>query len=34
MNACIKEVFTNDKDPLRINLEKIIDLCNTSTHYA
>lgn len=30
---CIKEVFTNDKDPLRINLEKIIDLRNTSTHY-
>ena len=33
LNACIKEVFTNDKDPLRINLEKIIDLRNTSTHF-
>ena len=33
LNACIKEVFTNDKDPLRINLEKIIDLRNISTHF-
>ncbi|MFC2384878.1 MAG: DUF3644 domain-containing protein, partial [Hoylesella saccharolytica] len=33
LNTCIKEVFTNDKDPLRINLEKIIDLRNTSTHF-
>lgn len=29
----IKKVFTNDKDPLRINLEKIIELRNTSTHF-
>lgn len=29
----IREVFTNDKDPLRINLEKIIELRNTSTHF-
>lgn len=33
LNRCIKEVFTNDKDPLRINLETIIDLRNTSTHF-
>lgn len=33
LNRCIKEVFTNNKDPLRINLEKIIDLRNTSTHF-
>lgn len=33
LNNCIKKVFTNDKDPLRINLEKIIDLRNTSTHF-
>src|SRR5699024_1022241 len=33
LNKCIKEIFTNDKDPLRINLEKIIDLRNTSTHF-
>lgn len=34
LNRCIKEVFTNDKDPLRINLEKINDLRNTSTHFV
>lgn len=33
LNRCIKEVFTNDKDPLRVNLEKINDLRNTSTHF-
>lgn len=33
LEACVKEVFTNDKDPLRLNLEKIIELRNTSTHY-
>lgn len=27
------KVFTNNKDPMRINLEKIIDLRNTSTHF-
>ena len=32
LNDCIKKVFTNDKDPLRLNLEKIIELRNTSTH--
>lgn len=29
----IKEIFTNNKDPLRLNLEKIIELRNTSTHF-
>lgn len=33
LENCIKKVFTNDKDPLRINLEKIITLRNISTHY-
>lgn len=33
LEICIKKVFTNDKDPLRINLEKIIELRNTSTHF-
>ena len=33
LENCIKKVFTNDKDPLRLNLEKIIELRNTSTHY-
>lgn len=30
---CIKKIFTNSKDPLRINLERIVDLRNTSTHF-
>lgn len=33
LSDCIKMVFTNNKDPLRINLEKIIELRNTSTHF-
>lgn len=33
LENCIKKVFTNDKDPLRKNLEKIIELRNTSTHF-
>lgn len=32
LEKCISLVFTNSKDPLRINLEKIIELRNTSTH--
>ncbi|RKJ19168.1 DUF3644 domain-containing protein [bacterium D16-50] len=32
LSDCVKKVFTNNKDPLRINLEKIIELRNTSTH--
>jgi len=30
---CVKKVFTNAKDPLRINLERIIELRNISTHF-
>lgn len=33
LENCIQKVFTNDKDPLRINLEKIVELRNTSTHF-
>ncbi len=33
LEKCIKDIFTNDKDPLRLNLEKIIELRNTSTHF-
>ena len=33
IDNCIKKIFTNDKDPLRINLEKIIELRNISTHF-
>lgn len=34
LSACIKKVFTNNKDPLRNNLEKIVELRNASTHYV
>lgn len=33
LNGCIKKVFTNKNDPLRINLEKINQIRNTSTHF-
>lgn len=33
LENCIQKVFTNNKDPLRLNLEKIIELRNTSTHF-
>ena len=33
LERCIASVFTNDKDPLRKNLEDIIRLRNTSTHF-
>ena len=31
---CVSHVFTNDKDPVRKNLEIIIGLRNTSTHFV
>ncbi|MDD6081687.1 MAG: DUF3644 domain-containing protein [Oscillospiraceae bacterium] len=34
LENCIKKVLTNDKDPLRRNLEKIIELRNMSTHFV
>ncbi len=33
LTECIKRIFTNEKDPLRLNLEKIIELRDTSTHF-
>lgn len=30
----IKKIFTNEKGPLRLNLEKVIELRNTSTHFV
>lgn len=33
LHNCVAKIFTNDKDPLRINLEKIIELRDTSTHF-
>lgn len=33
LENCVRLIFTNDKDPLRLNLERIIELRNTSTHF-
>ena len=33
LENCIKLIMTNDKDPVRLNLEQIISLRNTSTHF-
>ena len=33
LENCLQRIFTNDKDPLRRNLSKIIELRNTSTHF-
>lgn len=30
---CLKKVFTNDKDPLRINMAELIRFRNTNTHF-
>ena len=34
LENCVELVFTNDKSPMRRNLEKIIKLRNTSTHFV
>lgn len=33
LEGCLKKIFTNEKDPLRLNLEQIISLRNTNTHF-
>ena len=33
LEGCVQRIFTNEKAPLRKNLEKIIELRNTSTHF-
>ena len=33
LDRCIKKIFTNENDPLRKNLESIIELRNTCTHF-
>lgn len=33
LENCIKSILTNDKDPVRMNLEQIVVLRNTSTHF-
>lgn len=34
LTDCIRKIFTNEKDPTRKNLEIIVDLRNTSTHFV
>lgn len=34
LSNCVSHIFTNDKDPIRKNLEIIIGLRNTSTHFV
>ena len=31
--SCLRQIMTNENDPIRKNLEKIIELRNTSTHF-
>lgn len=33
LENCVQKIFTNEKAPLRKNLEKVMELRNTSTHY-
>lgn len=34
LEDCLKRIMTNDKDPVRKNIESIIGLRNTSTHFV
>lgn len=34
LDNCIRRVFTNTKDPMRLNLEKIIEFRNACTHFV
>lgn len=33
LETCLRRIFTNEYDPLRKNMEKVIELRNTSTHF-
>src|SRR5699024_5576417 len=33
LTDCLKKVFTNDKDPLRINMQEVVNFRNTNTHF-
>lgn len=33
LSDCLKKIFTNDKDPLRINMRELIHFRNTNTHF-
>lgn len=34
LDDCLKKVYTNENDPVRVNLSIVNDLRNTSTHYV
>lgn len=34
LEDCLKKVMTNDKDPVRRNIESLVELRNTSTHFV
>ncbi|PLA14865.1 DUF3644 domain-containing protein [Corynebacterium riegelii] len=34
LTDCLKKIFTNDKDPLRINMDEIIRFRNLNTHFV
>lgn len=34
LEDCVKKVMTNDKDPVRVNIESINELRNTGTHFV
>ena len=33
LETAVKKIFTNENDPMRVNIEKIIELRNTATHF-
>lgn len=33
LTDCLRSVFTNDKDPLRINMQEVVNFRNTNTHF-
>jgi len=33
LSDCLKRVFTNEKDPLRINMKTVMEFRNTNTHF-
>lgn len=34
LSDCLKKVFTNENDPLRLNMDVVCELRNTSTHFV
>ena len=33
LSDCLKRVFTNEKDPLRVNMKNVMEFRNTNTHF-